>query len=130
MSLGLELKAAKRQDSRMVPRGSLQLLSFPSHRAEGHHNLVNIGKRRTQQCFPLSNSYTGFHTQEKQKATALYPWFDKGRFGETRLHLKSPLLTGKSNPKASRTAPTILHSYFTGIAFRQEAMAMAGVTAR
>lgn len=131
MSWGFKLAAAKGQDSRTALRGPLQVLT--SHGAERWSGLTKVEKGsecKDTEMSPLSVSRVGFHVQEKQEDPGLSSWVSTAVFGETTLWLENPLLVHSSKTKASRTASTVLSSYFTGAAFRQEAGAMTGVTAR
>lgn len=92
--------------------------------------LLRLGKEGARSLGYLSMSQMGFHVQEKQKNPSLSAWVTTTIFGEASLWLESPVLTHRSNTKASRTASTILNSYSTGTAFRQEAGATTGVPAR
>lgn len=136
MSRGLELTAAKGRDSRVAPQGPLQGLASPPRSAEGCFGLAKVRKRsgqstRAQSCLPLSMTRVAFRAQEKQKEPRLSAWFSTATFGETFLWLESPTLTHRlSNIKASRTASTVLNSYFNGTGFRRVAGAMTGVPAR
>lgn len=75
-------------------------------------------------------SQVSFHVQEKQKAPCFSAWVNTAMFGKTSFQLEGPMFSHRSNIKTSRTASTVLNSYFIGTDFREEAGAMTGAPGR